>query len=109
VAVPNWWQFLLLALASFRVWRLLAEDTILDNPRSWIVGLSGWKAGHPTPESYRAWMAEFLTCSACFGFWISVVWWSAYQAWPHGTVVVAVPLAISTVVIGLASVLSDDE
>ena len=108
MAVPDWYETLLLAFAAYRVWRLLAEDTILDNPRSWFVGLSGWKAGQPTPVSYRAWMAEFLTCPACFGFYVSLVWWGAFQAWPHGTVVVAVPFAISTVVIALASVLSDD-
>jgi len=108
MSIPNWYETLLLALAAYRVWRILAEDTILDSPRSRLVGLSGWKAGQPTPLTYRAWLAEFVTCSSCFGFWISVVWWSAYQAWPHGTVVVAVPFAISTAVIAVASVLSDD-
>ena len=108
MSIPNWWETLLLTLAAYRVFRLLAEDTILDNPRSWLVGLSGWKAGQPTPVSYRAWMAEFITCSACFGFYVSLFLWGAYQAWPHGTVVVAVPFAISTAVIALASVLSDD-
>jgi hypothetical protein len=108
MTIPNWWETLLLALAAYRVWRLLAEDTILDSPRSSLVGLSDWKAGQPTPVSYRAWLAEFITCPACFGFYISLLFWAAYQAWPHGTVVVAVPFAISTVVIAVASVLSDD-
>lgn len=79
MSIPDWWETVLLALAAYRVWRLLAEDTILDRPRAWLVGLSGWTAGRPTPLSYRAWLAEFVTCPACFGFWVSLAWWLAFQ------------------------------
>ena len=108
MSIPNWYESLLLALAAYRVWRLLAEDVILDRPRAWIVGLSDWTAGQRTPASYREGLAEFITCPACAGFYVSLAWWGAFQLWPHGTVVVAVPFAISTAVIAVASVLSDD-
>lgn len=105
--VPDWWQFLLLALATYRTWRLLAEDTVLDNPRARAVGLTDWSEGQRTPSNYRAGLAEFLTCPACSGFWLSLIWWAAFQTWPQGTVVAATPFAISAVVIGVATVLSD--
>jgi len=108
MSIPNWYELLLLGLASYRTWRLLAEDVILDRPRAWVVGLSGWKAGQRTPGSYREGLAEFLTCPACAGFWCSLAWFASYQLWPHGTVVASVPFALSAVVIAVASVLSDD-
>ena len=107
MTVPNWYQLLLLGLAAYRVFRLLAEDVVLDRPRAWLVGLSGWTAGQRTPTSYREGLAEFLTCPACAGFYVSLGWFASFQLWPHGTVVVAVPFAISTVVIVFAALLSD--
>ena len=109
MAVPDWWQFLLLGLASYRTWRLLAEDTVLDTPRAWVVGLSDWKEGQRTPSSYREKLAEFLTCPWCFGFWTAIGWWAAWQVFPHATLVLSVPFAISVVVGVLASLLPDDE
>lgn len=71
--VPGWWQALLLGLAAFRVYRLIAEDTILDQPRRYLLRLgSDWqKDGDPVPDNYRAKWAEFITCPWCAGFWIS--------------------------------------
>lgn len=83
--VPGWYALLLLALSAFRTWRLLAEDTILDRPRAALV--------RPLPKG-----EEFILCPWCAGFWVSLAWWAAWQAWPHGTLVVAVPFAISAVV-----------
>ncbi len=83
--VPTWWAFLLLALAAFRVWRLLAEDAILDRPREWAL--------HKLPKG-----EEFLVCPWCAGFWISVLWWLAWVAWPRWTLVVAAPFAINAIV-----------
>ena len=108
MSIPNWYETLLLGLAAYRVWRLLAEDVILDRPRAWVVGLSDWTAGQRTPASYREGLAEFITCPACAGFWCSLGWFGVFQLWEHGTVVAAVPFAISTIVIAAASVLSDD-
>ena len=107
MAVPDWYETLLLALASCRMWRLLAEDTILDNPRSWLVGLSGWKAGQPTPVSYRAWLAEFVTCPWCLGFHIALLIYLFWLWQPHATELVSVPLTMSCIVGILGEKLSE--
>ena len=78
---PEWWQFLLLALAAFRVWRLIAEDTILDGPRQWALGLGyRWADGDPIPEKYREHWGIFLLCPWCSGFWISGILLGVYCA-----------------------------
>lgn len=98
--VPNWWEFLLLGLAAWRIFRLLAEDEILNRPRRWVLNLDpDWNEGEDPNEDYRFEWGTFLTCPYCAGFWISLAWWGAWMIWPHATVLVAVPLAINAVVI----------
>ncbi|MES2179862.1 MAG: DUF1360 domain-containing protein [Gemmatimonadota bacterium] len=84
-AIPNWWAFLLLVLAAYRTWRLLALDTITDPIRHRFV-----RAESKTEE--------FLQCPYCFGFWVTLAWWLAWVAWPHWSLVVATPFALSAVV-----------
>lgn len=79
--IPDWWAVALLSLAAFRLWRLLAEDTILDGPRAKLV-------------RYR----EFVTCPWCLGAWVAIGWWLAWCAWPHWSLIVATPFAISALV-----------
>lgn len=70
----NWWWFLLLGLASWRFFRLLAEDTILDKPRRRLLRLGDWQEDDGTqnlPEDYREEWGIFITCPYCAGFWIS--------------------------------------
>lgn len=76
---PGWYALLLLSLAAFRSWRLIAVDTILDKPRARL------------PQPWQ----EFLECPWCTGFWVGLAWWGAYQATPHWTLVASVPLAVS--------------
>ena len=83
--VPDWYALLLLALASYRTWKLLAEDTILDAPREYVCKRIGK-------------MRPFLTCPWCAGFWIVLAWWGAWQAWPHGTLIAATVMALSALV-----------
>lgn len=106
--VPDWWTLLLLGLAAYRIYRLIAMDTLLDIPRGWLLGLHGWKEGQPVPSGYRSGAAEFLICPWCLGFWVALGWWGAWQLWPHGTLVTAAPFAISTVV-GLLAQLDPGE
>jgi hypothetical protein len=76
---PDWWEFVLLSLAAFRVFRLLAEDDILDRPRNWALGLpKNWEQGKPIPKRYRENLAFFIRCPWCAGFWISLL---VYVAW----------------------------
>jgi hypothetical protein len=97
--VPSPWVALLLAAASYRIWRLLAEDTILSGPRRRIVRLpQNWNEGMMLPEGYRYRLAEFINCAWCSGFWISIAVWLLWQADEHWATVIAVPLAISAAV-----------
>lgn len=88
--VPDWWQFVLLTLAAYRVWRLGAWDKVTERWRFRLVRFN--RLG------YRAGLAEFMQCPWCLGFWIVLAWWAAWLAWPHGTLVAAAPFALSTAV-----------
>lgn len=93
-AVPGVWGFVLLALAAYRMWKLLADDSILDRPRARALRRVGDKG------------ELFLICPWCLGFWLSVAWWLAWVAWPHWALVAAVPFALSAVVGALAVTVS---
>jgi hypothetical protein len=109
--VPDWWAALLLALAAFRVWRLVAKDDVLDRPRRWLLRLGNeWQGqSDPIPRGYRSGLADFLTCPWCLGFWIVVAEWVLWQVWPHATLVVAAPLAVMAVAALVASNLDPDD
>lgn len=105
----TWLTLALLSLAAFRVYRLIADDTILDRPRAWLLRIPrDWAAGRPVPRAYRPHLADFITCPWCLGFWVAVAWWGCWKLWPHATVLVAVPFAISTVVGAIAHALTDE-
>ena len=108
--VPGWWDATLLALAAWRLFHLLAYDDILDRPRRYITRLAPtWRQeGDSTGEKYREKLGDFLTCPYCAGWWIALGWWIAWQLWPHGTLIAAVPFALSAGVIGAHKLLSSD-
>lgn len=87
---------MLLTLAAWRTFQLISADDILDRPRRYV-----------TARLNETWN-DFIDCPYCAGFWIAVAWWGAWQIWPHGTLVVAVPFAFSAGVIGAHKVLSSD-
>lgn len=95
MTVPDSWEFVLLALASYRVWRLVALDVLLDRPRDWA-----WSRAPA--------VAAFATCPWCSGWWISVAAWIAWVAAPTFSVWASVPLALSAVV-GFASTLDSGD
>lgn len=105
--IPNWYELILLALASWRSYRLASEDEVLSRPRKWLLGLSGWQEGSPTPLSYREELALFLTCPWCLGAWLAVAWWGLYELQPHWTVVAAVPWSISALLAAFETVLPE--
>jgi hypothetical protein len=78
--IPSPFESLLLALAAYRAWRLLAEDEILDRPRRWLLRLGDdWQQeGDDVPDDYREKWALFLTCPWCAGAHISGL---VYLAW----------------------------
>jgi len=87
MSIPSWYGLVLLGLAAWRTWRLLAEDTVLDGAR-----LRLYK--RVRKESF----VSFVQCPFCFGFWLAAAWWGAWQLWPHGTLVAAGVMALSAVV-----------
>lgn len=94
MSVPDWWEAVLLALAAWRTFQLLAEDDILDTPRRYV-----------TDRVSETW-EDFLSCPYCLGWWLALVWWGAWQLWGDSTLVVATPFALSAGVIAAAKVLS---
>lgn len=111
MTVPNWWEFLLLAGASWRIFQLLAHDEILDRPRRWVLNLRPeWKkTGDPVEPEYRLRLALFMVCPYCFGFWIAVAVWLCWQISAHWTDVLATPFALSAALVAGAKLLSSDE
>jgi len=93
--VPDTFALVLLGLAAFRTWKLIGDDTILDRPRDWFLNRIRDVGGKNVGAVY---MGTLLECPWCAGFWISLAWWGAWEAWPHTTLIVAVPLVISAVV-----------
>lgn len=96
MSVPEPWEAILLALAAWRTFQLLAEDDILETPRRYV-----------TSRISEYW-EDFITCPYCAGFWIAVAWWASWQVWESWTLIVAVPWALSAGVIAAAKVLSAD-
>lgn len=110
MSVPNWYEIALLSVAAWRVFQLIAFDSILDQPRRYVTKLGKkWeKEGDVLPKEYREKWALFLQCPYCLGFWLGIAWWGAWQIWPHGTLVAATPWAISAGVIGFFKILSSE-
>jgi hypothetical protein len=90
---PSAWQFVLLALAAFRAWKLVGDDAVLDRPRDWLLDRLG---GEASDRGDRA--SYLMSCPWCLGAWMALAWWLAWLAWPHGAVVVATPFALSAAV-----------
>jgi hypothetical protein len=117
VIVPNWYALALLAAAAWRVWHLLAHDSILDWPRRRVLRLDpDWRSdakpgqpGYDPGNDYRLKWALFLTCFYCAGFWIGAAWWAAFEITQHWTLVAAVPFAISALVVAAGKTLTQDE
>lgn len=72
--IPEPWEFVLLSLAAFRVWKLIADDRILDRPRDWLLDRIIGKRG----EQKGIYWSDFLTCPWCAGFWITLL---TYISW----------------------------
>ena len=64
MSIPNWWETLLLLAAAYRVWRLLAYDTITERPRTWVLA-------QIKDADHDDYWGIFLTCPWCAGFWMT--------------------------------------
>lgn len=105
--VPGWWETVLLALAAYRVWRLVALDDITEPLRAFLVGSDDDDPEDPIGTEVEGgyWEAldDFIACPFCLGFWTAVAWWGAWEAWPHWTLVAASPWALSAAVAIIAT------
>lgn len=110
---PDAWTFVLLALAAFRVYRLIARDTITEPIRAkltypdgeavalddepcafglWLRGADGQR------KSWRVYASTLIRCPWCAGFYVSVAWWGAWALDPRLTAFLAAPWALSAAV-----------
>lgn len=85
--IPEPYALILLALIAYRLWRLLAEDDILEIPRRKLVRLAtDWEEGDSVPREYREKLALFIICPWCAGFWVCGAVYAAWMAtlgeWP---------------------------
>lgn len=98
-------DLVVLALACYRLFVLVSEDKITAYWRQRLLGYNDadeqgvsrrnhWRKGKPGRKK----TGEFIHCPWCLGFWLSLAAWLAYQAWPHGAIVVLAPFALSSLV-----------
>ncbi len=92
--VPGFLEVALLALASWRTYRLLSDDTILDRPRNWATRRIAKRRSTAAAICFN----EFILCPFCLGFWTALAWWGAWEAWPHGALVAAGAVAVTALV-----------
>lgn len=103
--IPAPLVLVVLALAAFRTYRLLAFDMVLRPLRDRVVG-AHYPPKRP-PFFDRSWLADWLVCGWCSGFWWSLLWYLAWLAWPSGSLYGAVPMAVSAAVAVAQHALSD--
>ncbi len=91
--IPSALQFLLLSLAAYRAWRLIAEDDITDGLRARVTRLGKDKK---ITKEYREKLALFINCPWCAGAWVSLIAYICFLGtigeWPDtaGDVVVGI-------------------
>jgi hypothetical protein len=93
--MPTAFQAVLLGLAAWRVWHLIALDDITDRPRRYVT-------------DGRDSLLEFIECPYCMGFWVALGWVGFFAVWDTGATWAALPFALNTVVVALAHWMSSD-
>jgi hypothetical protein len=91
--VPPAYEFVLLALASFRLTRLIAWDTWPPVSRARI-----WLLYRPEGGLRSDALDELFACPFCLGFWISLAFYLAWLFFPTATLAVSIVLALSAIV-----------
>jgi hypothetical protein len=83
----DWFEFVILALATFRLTRLITRDVITESLRNKV-----WKK-YP-PESSK--VGYLFTCEWCMSIWTASLLYGCFII-TSVTVIVVVPLALSAV------------
>lgn len=99
MSIPSWYVLLLLSLAAYRSTRLVGWDVLTRGLRVRVTHRSEIDGTvYIGKGSYRRRTDEFLHCPWCLGFWVALAWWGAWGLWPHPSLVVATPLALSAII-----------
>lgn len=77
----DWFDLLLLILASFRLTHLVVFDTITEPLRGALKD--------------RPFLGPLIECYWCAGVWISLLLYASYAAWPTGAKPAVIILAIA--------------
>ena len=104
--IPHPWPAVVLALAAYRLVRLIGWDDLppIARTRAWLTGEEwnastnvGWSLNVPDAAvTYRRpVLAHFLHCAFCQGFWVSAGVYAAWLVWPHAMMYGCYPLATS--------------
>lgn len=89
MTLPDVFTFIILALATHRITRLITTDTIFNGLRERI-----WNKFPPN----RVNLGYLITCDWCTSLWVSAMVIPAYLLAPTPTIVVSLVLATSSVV-----------
>lgn len=101
--IPSPWVGVILALAAYRLTRLVGWDDLppVVAARKWLLGEQ--VRAHPRPagqnDEYvytyrRPLLAHLVHCAFCLGFWVAVVVYVAWIFEPRGTLYAAMPFAL---------------
>lgn len=90
MTLPTAWVGVILALATYRILRLLMADTITDGFRRRLLNKDGDVS---TPRA--DWLDDLWGCAYCLGAYVSLVVFAVYELWPHTLPILAVPFALS--------------
>lgn len=105
----NWGDIALLAIAAFRLTRLLVFDKITEFlRRPFLEEVSEREENGeetvylvPKGKGFRKWMGELLNCYWCTGIWVSAFLLGAFYYFPS----VSVPIILILAVAGIASII----
>lgn len=94
--MPTPFEAVLLALAAWRIWHLIANDDLTERPRTWALA-----------RLHGKW-DDFIACPYCAGFHLSLVIYLFWVWLPDATIYVCIPFALNAAVIALSKILSSD-
>ena len=92
--MPSPFEAVLLALAAWRVWYLIAHDDLTERPRRYIT-------------DGRQKLTEFIECPYCLGAWVAGAWVVAFAVCPEGTMWTALVFALAAAPVILNHMLSE--
>jgi hypothetical protein len=110
---PSWWQFVLLALGAYRIYRLAARDTLTEPVRAALTypdaqavtldtapddeGLT-IVGDYKDAKPLRVYASTLIRCHWCLGFYVSVAAWGLWDLWPRPMLFAMTPWALSATV-----------